>query len=386
MSAPGPRELTLVAAAVALAIVMAIGGALLAPPADDLPSGSSSLTARQARPPPTRHCSRQAMRSAARSSRCPRSRSLPERPSWSSPIRPSGRRPGSAGAPDVCRSRRHGARDRMRGRHVSSSTATGISETAGDLRTFSARFRSPLSAGAPAISMSAGCSSPELDRSYFRFTETPRGEAVFFSRVGRGLAVWWSGTAQIENRSIEQAGHLELLLNIVGSRDREILWDEFYHGPATLALVLRDRHAAAMGTRAGRPGRGWRRRCWRGAARRSGIRLSSRAIAARVVETMAGLYARAPSAAAAVALARARLRRLLLEATGLSPSVSDARIADAAAARVSIPKDELRDVLEAADWAGSDPLTPAETALPLVEKNPGRRGHAPWRLTASRNH
>ena len=41
MSAPGPRELTLVAAAVALAIVMAIGGALLAPPADDLPSGSS---------------------------------------------------------------------------------------------------------------------------------------------------------------------------------------------------------------------------------------------------------------------------------------------------------------------------------------------------------
>ena len=201
--------------------------------------------------------------------------------------------------------------------------------------------------------MSAGCSSPELGpQIYLPLYGDPRGEAVFFSRVGRGLAVWWSGTAPIENRSIEQAGHLELLLNIVGSRDREILWDEFYHGqrrslwsyviatPLPWALAQVALVAALAATMLAR--------------RRTPIRdpvVESRTSPLEFVETMAGLYARAPSAAAAVALARARLRRLLLEATGLSPSVSDARIADAAAARVSIPKDELRDVLEAADRA-----------------------------------
>ena len=170
-------------------------------------------------------------------------------------------------------------------------------------------------------------------------------------------------------RSIEADGHLELLLNAVGPRERPIVWDEFYHGQrrslwsyvvatplpwglAQIALVAGV--AATMFAR-----------------RRMPIRervVEARTSPLEFVETMAGLYARAPSASAAVALARARLRRLLLEATGLSPATTDASVAAAAAPRISIPKDELRHLLEAADRAGSDALTSAQTALPLVQR------------------
>jgi hypothetical protein len=96
--------------------------------------------------------------------------------------------------------------------------------------------------------------------------------------------------------------------------------------------------------------------------------VESRTSPLEFVETMAALYARAPSARAATAQVRARLRRLLLEATGLSPAVTDARLAAAAAARVSVQPDDLRGLLEAAASAGSDSSTSAEAALPLVRK------------------
>lgn len=248
-----------------------------------------------------------------------------------------------------------------------SSGSGGIVMPDAPPRTSHARFPSPLSMGAPSISMAPACLDPQLGPQYLPLYADDGHEVVRFSRVGRGLAIWWAGSTPIENRSIEQPGHLELLLNVTGPRDRLILWDEFYHGQRRSLWSYASRpplpwglpQAALVALVAGAMF----------ARRRAPIRdrvVEPRTSPLEFVETMAALYARAPSAAAAVSLARARLRRLLLAATGLSPGTTDARLAAAAPARLPVQADALRALLEEADRAGSNPMTTAETALPLV--------------------
>jgi hypothetical protein len=250
-----------------------------------------------------------------------------------------------------------------------SSASAGAGQSFAQTRTYGPRFPSPLSAGAPSIAMAAGCAPAVLGPRYLPLYGLGSDDVVWFSRVGRGLAVWWAGSTPIENRAIDEPGHLELLLNVVGASDREVVWDEFYHGqrrslwsylsrtplPWGIAqMALAGLMAAAMFSRRRLPVRG--------------RFVEARTSPLEFVETMAALYARAPSAGAATAQVRARLRRLLLEATGLSPGVTDARLAAAAAGRVSVQPDDLCGLLEAGASAGSDSSTSVEAALPLVRR------------------
>ena len=69
-----------------------------------------------------------------------------------------------------------------------------------------------------------------------------------------------------------------------------------------------------------------------------------------------------------MATARARLRRLLLDATGLASSVDDARLASAAAGRARVDASELDAALRAADRRNTDGVMTAGEALPLVRR------------------
>jgi hypothetical protein len=238
-----------------------------------------------------------------------------------------------------------------------------------DARSYAAAFPSPLAVGAPRISIEADCLRPDLGPRYTTLYGDDRAAVVRFARIGKGLAVWWAGNAPIANETIDAPGHLELLLNIVGPRGRTILWDEFYHGqrrslysyarltplPWLLAQVgLIALVAASMYVRRRAP-------------------VLDRAAEPRTsplefVDTMAGLYARANTAGDAVETARARLRRLLLDATGLASSVDDARLASAAAGRARIDSSELDAALRAADRRNTDGAVTAGEALPLVRR------------------
>src|SRR5260221_3626558 len=236
-------------------------------------------------------------------------------------------------------------------------------------RPFAAAFPSPLSAGAPKISMEPDCVRPDLGARYIVLYGDDRAAVVRFARVGQGLAVWWAGNTPIANETIDAPGHLELLLNIVGPPDRTILWDEFYHGQrrslysyakqtplpwlfsqtALIALV-----AASMYVRMRAP-----------VLDRAG---DTRAAPLEFVDTMAGLYARASTAGDAVETARARLRRLLRDATGLASSVDDARLAAAAAGRPGVDASAPDAALRAADGRNTDGVVTAGEALPLVRR------------------
>jgi hypothetical protein len=238
-----------------------------------------------------------------------------------------------------------------------------------DEKTFTAGFPSPLTAGAPRISMNTVCAHPKLDARYTTLYGDGGASVVRAARIGKGLAVWWAGTTPMLNRAIDAPGHFELLLNVIGAKDRAVLWDEFYHGQrrslysyakltplpwlfaqtALIAMV-----AAAIYVR-----------------RRAPVidrYVEPRASPLEFVDTMAGLYARADTAGDAVLTARARLRRLLLDATGLASSVDDARLAAAAAGRARVDASQLEATLRASERQGVDVKITADEALPLVRR------------------
>jgi hypothetical protein len=250
-----------------------------------------------------------------------------------------------------------------------SSAAAGVGVPYSPAETYAARRPSPLTRDAPSITMSSGCASPALGDRYAVVYGRGSLDVVYEARIGRGHAIWWAGTTPMENATIDAPGHLELLLNAIGAPPRTIVWDEFSHGqraslwsylaltPAPWALAQLALVAAVAFMMFVR--------------RRLPIRASvpmARTNPLEFVDTMAGLYARAKSGAAAAGVTRTRLRRLLLASSGIAPSASDARLADAAAGRVSMPAGELRELLEAADRYATDVSTTPAAALPLVRR------------------
>lgn len=49
-------------------------------------------------------------------------------------------------------------------------------------------------------------------------------------KVGKGEVIWWASSVPLTNAGISAAGNLALLLNSLGNRDVQILWDEYFHG------------------------------------------------------------------------------------------------------------------------------------------------------------
>ena len=234
-------------------------------------------------------------------------------------------------------------------------------------RQFTARQPSPLTVNVPRVSMNGGCLRPDLAPRFIALYGDADADVVRVSRIGRGLAVWWAANTPMANASIAAPGHLELLLNAIGPPGRTILWDEFYHGQhrslysyakqtplpwVAGQVVLITAVAGLMFTR-----------------RRAPIvqrPVLSRVSALEFVDTMGNLYGRVNTAPDAIQTARIRLRRLLIDTTGMAVSATDERLASAAAARTGVGEAELTQVLAAT--AASDTSAGPDEALALVRR------------------
>jgi hypothetical protein len=226
---------------------------------------------------------------------------------------------------------------------------------------------SPLALGAPSVRMDhlAGAGAPRPP--YTTIYADARGTAVATARIGKGRVVYWASALPATNAAIDEPGHVELLVNAIGPPlDRRVLWDEHYHGhrrsawsyasgtplPAALAQLGLIGLAAILTV-------SFRRRPLRA------LPEPPRTAPLEFIDTMAGLYQKAGATTTAVSVALAHLRRRLTTAAALPSDVDDARLAAAAAPRTGLSPEALAALLTRGREAARGRLTTAE-AVGLV--------------------
>jgi hypothetical protein len=96
---------------------------------------------------------------------------------------------------------------------------------------FPALLPSPLTSGAPEISMATPNDWHPARVDQIAVYGNRDTAAVVTYSVGKGTIVWWGSPSPLTNRGIQEPGNLALLLNSIGgTKGRQILWDEYFHG------------------------------------------------------------------------------------------------------------------------------------------------------------
>jgi hypothetical protein len=249
----------------------------------------------------------------------------------------------------------------------------GPKSKSGDLRLGRPRrhdraLPSAITSGVGSVDMPAAAAPLPMNSPFVVVYGTDEAPAVLSARLEKGDAVWWAGSAPLANGAIGRPGHVELLVNTLGSPgDRTIVWDEFYHGHArSFWSYLSDTpFFFAVLQLAGVAGLAF----FSLGRRRRPIRLpivEPRTSPLEFIDTMGGLYDRARASAAAVSTVYAHVRRRLLAALGLPAATDDERLVAAAAERLALERVELSDTLSTARAAAVDPDLTVRQAVPLV--------------------
>ncbi len=205
----------------------------------------------------------------------------------------------------------------------------------------------------------------------FRVSQLCGKDAVVVSfKYGAGEAIWWSSPMPMTNRGLKEDASLKLLLASIGEPDRQVLFDEYFHGA----------RSSLWDTAKGLPLRQIAWQCGVVAlllifsfGRRSGplrmpVRLP-RSSPLEFAESMGRLYQKAGATAAAVDSSRRRLLKFLEEQCGIPREVlrsTPETIAQAVEERLGGSWAALRDHLAQAERSEYAPATLAST-LELVK-------------------
>lgn len=254
--------------------------------------------------------------------------------------------------------------------------------------TATASMVSPLSRGAPEVQLGPPLLTLAPDSPYVPVYGDSARPYVIAAPFDKGRVIWWAGEAPLTNSGLTQPGHAELLVNAVGpASQRLVLWDEHYHGHtrslwsylagtplpyagAQLAVVVVGALLA------------FSRRRWPIRAQPA----EPRASPLEFIESIGALYERAGVAAGAVGVVRSRVRRALVTASGLPAAVSDEDLSRASAGRVSMPPEELRQLLASSARASADVDSSPDDARALVAalQQVAARLHVPARQRRER--
>jgi hypothetical protein len=233
---------------------------------------------------------------------------------------------------------------------------------------FPALLPSPLTAGAPEISMPAPFAwRPRIDQiAVYGNNDTA---AVVTYSVGKGTIVWWGSPSPLTNRGIRNPGSLALLLDSIGNTTgKRILWDEYFHGVrgdfwsyigktplpwvfaqlGVLLVFILVTYSRRYGT----------------------IRMPgkvSRLSPLEFVNTLGDLYSSAHAGSAAVRVALQRLRFQLTRQLGLAGNVTVSELAHAASDTLGWEEEPLLGTLARADRSSRTIGVPDEEALEIVQ-------------------
>jgi uncharacterized protein DUF4350 len=233
---------------------------------------------------------------------------------------------------------------------------------------FPALLPSPLTAGAPVISMAKPNDWHPVKIDQIAVYGDQDTAAVVTYVVGKGTVVWWGSPSPLSNQGIREPGNLALLLNSLGeTKGRQLLWDEYFHGArgdfwsyigktplpwvfAQLALLL----VFVMLTYSRRYG----------TIRMPGkvLRLSP----LEFVDTLGDLYTSAHAGSTAVRVAYQRLRFQLTRQLGLTSNATIAELAGLANRTLGWEEQPLLGTLARADRSSRAMVVDDKEALEIV--------------------
>lgn len=175
--------------------------------------------------------------------------------------------------------------------------------------------------------------------------------AVVVQAIGKGQLIWWGSPYPLTNQGLKESGNLALLLNSAGAPgERQVLWDEYFHGSR-----------ADLGSYAGRTPLPWVAAQLGLIAlfvlvtysRRSGaIRVpgrTARLSPLEFVDTLGDLYAAGHAGTAAIRVALQRLRFQLTRQLGLPANAPANEIAKVAQRTLGWDEESVRGTLVRAE-------------------------------------
>jgi hypothetical protein len=239
-----------------------------------------------------------------------------------------------------------------------------------DEKTFSALLPSPITRGAPEITMT----SPDIFTSSSHPWLALYGKSdqlgVISYRLGRGDVIWWAAATPLTNGTIREKNNLEFFLNCIGPQPTaHVYWDEYFHGAREsiysyfakgplpwAALQVGIALIAVLFT----------------FSRRSGaMRLpttESRLSPLEFVDTLGDLYQSAHASPAAVAVAYRRFRLTLSRKLAVSAKVKLPELCHLASSRFGWPEEPLLDTLSRSERAMRNINLDEAQALYLVRQ------------------
>ena len=207
---------------------------------------------------------------------------------------------------------------------------------------------SPVVDGVSEITIAALEDDVTLPPGYVHlFSQTERQPLVATAVVGSGRVVWLSAPTPLMNEHLAKVDNLTLLLNLAGPPgDRQVLWDEHYHGNT------RSLWSYAVNTPlpwiAAQAGLIFGCAVFAFGRRRTPVRPrveTPRTSSLEFIDMLSVLYRRAKAAPAAVAAARGRLLRAATSVCGVTGDRADRTVARAVADRLGRDPQAVLDTL-----------------------------------------
>ena len=198
------------------------------------------------------------------------------------------------------------------------------------------------------------------------------GKGIVVSyKIGAGEVIWWAADTPLTNAGIKEAGNLALLLNSLGggSKDTQILWDEFFHGPRPSASSYYWVPAVKWGL--AQLGLAVLAILLTFARRNTPIRPlieSSRLSPLEFVQTLGNLYRRANATRTALEVPYNRFRALLIRRLGLRNDVSSTELLESARKKLGYRDPDFENTLKQVLEGLQDPDLKEAKVLELVQK------------------
>src|ERR1700751_2931140 len=244
--------------------------------------------------------------------------------------------------------------------------------TADEWKIFESRFPSGYSRGAGKISLKPEAAWGDM-QSQLALYGDPEPVVVSW-RLGEGEILWWAAPGPLTNSGITRDDNLNLFLNAVSNplakqgRQPDIYWDEYFHGEqaslwgyfqktpvpwAMLQITILGLVVLFTFSRRSSP--------------TAAPLVVSRLSPLEFVDTLGGLYERAPGEPAVVAALYRRFRTILARQLRLPLATPDAALEEAAAKRLGVKDEGILKTLERAEAASrAEKVSPAD-ALEIVK-------------------